>query len=147
MDAQSRPTVTRLDDQRPEGPLILVAEDQAATRLMIKGILKQFGLSNVMMTSEGGETTRLLQTEKFDLIICDWHMPNVLGIDILRVVRRSEINGGAPFIMVTSETNAASVAAALDSGVTDYITKPFTAEILISKVQRALKAGKKGQTP
>ncbi len=142
MNELGRPSVTVLDDKRPEGPLILIAEDQAMTRLMTKGILKQAGFNNIMMASDGAEAVRILHEHKFDLVICDWNMPNALGIDILRAMRRGEKNKTAPFIMLTSETGAVHVTQALDAGVSDYITKPFTSEVLVAKVVGALKKNK-----
>lgn len=118
---------------------ILVVDDQAMTRTMLKGTLKNLGYDQVISAEDGADALDRLSRDPFDLIICDWNMPVIKGIDVLRRVRADERTKKIPFIMLTAEANIECVKAAVAAGVTDYIAKPFTSEVLAKKVHHVLK--------
>ncbi len=119
---------------------ILVVDDYAMTRDMIRSILKQHGFMNVYAAEDGKKALERLNTENVALVICDWNMPIMSGIEVLRAVRADPELKEIPFLMLTAEAYRESVQEAVKSGVTDYISKPFTAQVLIEKVSQALGA-------
>lgn len=121
---------------------ILVVDDQAATRILVRTILKSVGFTDVLLADCGATALELLRTESVNLVIADWNMPNGNGIELLREVRERENLKNVPFLMLTAEAYRENVSEALAAGVTDYIAKPFTAAILLEKVDKVL-AGKR----
>jgi two-component system chemotaxis response regulator CheY len=119
----------------------LVADDQSAFRSTVKKMLKDLKIQQVFEASSGREALRLLDSapEMIDLVLCDWNMPSMSGLDLLRQVRSVGLE--VPFVMVTGRTDKDSVIAAKDAGVTAYISKPFSAAQLEAKIRVAV-AGK-----
>ena len=79
------------------------------------------------------------QKEHFDIVLCDWEMPGLSGIDLLKWVRSESALNTLPFIMVTGTAEKESVEKCIAAGVTDYIVKPFTPEALCQKLKKILK--------
>jgi two-component system chemotaxis response regulator CheY len=121
---------------------ILVVDDQPFIRNMVKAILKGFGLNDVMTADDGNRAIDMLTEGNFDAVICDWNMPIVTGIDVLKHLRSMGSKSRIPFIMLTAEAYRENIVAALEAGVTDYISKPFTSDILGEKLARAISKAK-----
>lgn len=121
---------------------ILVIDDHAATRTMVLTILKKGGFSAVIQADSVPQAILKMKDETFDLIICDWNMPGDTGLDFLEMLRAQSKYRDLPFLMLTAEAQVASVKAAVEAGVTDYIAKPFTSELVLAKVERALAKNK-----
>ena len=113
---------------------ILVVDDHALTRAMVQSILKGSGFVDVIHADNGEHAIARLNEQIVDLVVCDWNMPSVSGIDVLRFLRKNDDYKHIPFIMLTAEAYRKNVKEAMDAGVTDYVVKPFTPEILIDKV-------------
>lgn len=118
---------------------ILVVDDHSLTRTMVRSILKGVGYQNVFSAENGMAALQTVQSEKIDLIICDWNMPEATGFEVLQLIRGDERSKSIPFLMLTAEAYRENVKAAVEAGVTDYVIKPFTADILIEKVETAFK--------
>ena len=120
---------------------VLVVDDQSAFRSTIKKMLKELKIQQVFEAANGREALKLLDSapEMIDLVLCDWNMPSISGLDLLRQVRSVGLD--VPFIMVTGRADRESVLAAKDAGVTAYVSKPFSAAQLEAKIRVAL-AGK-----
>ncbi|MCJ8314167.1 MAG: response regulator [Saccharospirillaceae bacterium] len=121
---------------------ILIVDDASFIRDLVKRTLRQH-LPNAKVEEaiNGKKAQNLLKKSTFDLILCDWEMPELSGIEVLNWLREFEIKlerKKTPFIMVTSRGDKKNVVEAVQSGVNDYIGKPFTAEQLITKVTKAL---------
>ncbi len=121
---------------------VLVVDDFQTVREMMKGCLRQLGYQDITLACDGAEAVELIKSKQFDLILCDWHMPKVLGIDVLRAVRKSPAGKGIPFILATSESEQGCVLQAVDAGVSNYIIKPFTVDTLKAKIESAFKKAK-----
>jgi two-component system chemotaxis response regulator CheY len=119
---------------------ILVVDDYALTREMVRSILKNVGYKDVVHAVNGRTALAELEKETFDLIICDWNMPGLTGYDVLQKVRKSEINNNIPFLLLTAEAERDNVVKAIQSGVSDFISKPFTPGVLLEKVEAIFKA-------
>lgn len=117
---------------------ILVVDDFATMRKVIKNLLKQVGYENNVEAEDGVLALRVLKSQKIDLVISDWNMPNMTGLELLKAVRADEDLKTTPFLMVTAEALQDNVIAAVKAGVSNYIVKPFTAEVLNEKITKIL---------
>lgn len=138
-----------MDDQIPEAlqkKRILVIDDQGSIRVVFSTFLKDIGFKNVDCAMDGKDALKLMHIYPYDLIICDWIMPKLTGMELLQLLRQSEQAADIPFIMVTSSSDSEDVQQAIAAGVTDYIIKPFQPVQLKQKVLHHLeKSEYKGQ--
>ena len=119
---------------------ILVVDDFATMRKVIRNLLKQIGYENVVEAENGQVAMRTLKSQKVDFIISDWNMPTMSGLELLKAVRADEELNSTPFLMVTAEALKENVVEAVKSGVNNYIVKPFTAEVLEEKIKKIVEA-------
>ena len=117
---------------------ILVVDDFTTMRKVVRNLLKQAGYENIVEAEDGVSALRVLKTQKIDFIISDWNMPNMTGIELLKAVRADSEVGKTPFLMVTAEALQDNVIAAVKAGVSNYIVKPFTAEVLNEKIAKIM---------
>lgn len=117
---------------------ILVVDDYPTMRRIVCNLLDQIGYKEVEEASDGVEALEKLKTRHFDMIISDWNMEPMTGIELLRHVRSSPTTAKVPFIMVTAESKADNVVSAKKAGASQYIVKPFTAETLKNKISSVL---------
>ncbi len=113
---------------------VLVVDDFATMRRIVKTVLKQIGFENIDEAPDGKEALAKLKSQPCQLVISDWNMPQMMGIDLLRAVREDPQLKSLPFIMVTAETNKDNVIEAAKAGVSNYVIKPFTADMLETKM-------------
>ncbi len=123
---------------------ILLIDDAAFIRDLIKRTLRKFlPNSEVMEAQDGKRAQSILNKHPVDLILSDWEMPGMSGEELLIWVRSQEKIAATPFIMISSLGEKAHIMRAVESGVSDYLGKPFSSEELMQKVQKALlKSGK-----
>ena len=117
---------------------VLVVDDFATMRRIVKGVLKQMGFDKIVEAEDGSIAIDTLKKEEIGLIISDWNMPNMTGLDLLKAVKSDDGLKGIPFIMVTAEGLKENVLEAVKVGVTNYVVKPFTPEAFSEKIQAAL---------
>ena len=117
---------------------ILIVDDFATMRKVIRNLLKQLGYENIVEAEDGVAALRILRSQKIDLVISDWNMPNMTGLELLKEVRADGELNATPFLMVTAEALQDNVIAAVKAGVNNYIVKPFTAEVLNEKIVKIL---------
>jgi len=120
---------------------ILVVDDFASMRKIIKGLLKQIGFQNIEEADDGSTALEKLKIGEFDLVICDWNMPKMPGIEVLKAVRNDPQLKDLPFLMVTAEAKKDNVIKAVKAGVNQYVVKPFTAETLQKKIKKIFDEG------
>lgn len=113
---------------------ILIVDDYDTMRRVLNNLLRQLNFTNVDEASDGAEALEKLNKNKFDLIISDWNMEPMTGIQLLREIRADDNLNDIPFIMITAETKSENVIAAKEAGVSNYIVKPFNAETLKTKL-------------
>ncbi|HXR00196.1 MAG TPA: response regulator [Pseudomonas sp.] len=123
---------------------VLVVDDAPFIRdLVKKGLRNAFPGVSLEDAVNGRKAQVLLTREAFDLVLCDWEMPEMSGLELLTWCRQQESLKNMPFIMVTSRGDKENVIQAIQAGVSDFIGKPFTNEQLLTKVKKALhKVGK-----
>lgn len=118
---------------------VLIVDDASFIRdLMKKGLRSQFPGIQLEEAVNGRKAQQIIAAQSFDLILCDWEMPEMSGLELLSWFRQQVEYKAVPFIMVTSRGDKENVVQAIQAGVTDYIGKPFTQEQLITKVTKAL---------
>ncbi|MFP4071046.1 MAG: chemotaxis response regulator CheY [Desulfovibrionales bacterium] len=115
---------------------VLVVDDFSTMRRIIKNILRQLGLNNIVEADDGTTAWEVLNKDNIDFVISDWNMPKMTGIELLRKVRKSEEFGDLPFLMVTAEAQQENIIEAVQAKVSNYIVKPFTAETLGQKIDK-----------
>ncbi|HEY1899839.1 MAG TPA: chemotaxis response regulator CheY [Steroidobacteraceae bacterium] len=118
----------------------LVVDDFSSMRRIIKSVLKELGYQNVTEADDGSTALPLLQAGEFDFLITDWNMPGLQGLDLLKAVRADERLAKLPVLMLTAEAKREQIMAAVEAGVSGYIIKPFTAEVLKEKLAKILNA-------
>jgi two-component system chemotaxis response regulator CheY len=119
---------------------VLIVDDFATMRRILKNILKQIGFKNISEADNGKAALKELKNEKFDLVLCDWNMPEMPGIELLNQVRSDDQLRGIPFVMVTAEAKKENILEAVKAGVSSYIVKPFTAETVSEKLKKIFAA-------
>ena len=113
---------------------ILIVDDYKTMLRIVRSLLKQVGFENVDEAADGGEAFNKMKEKKYGLVISDWNMEPVTGLDLLKQVRSDGDMKGTPFIIITADSNTENVIAAKEAGVSNYIVKPFNAEILKQKL-------------
>jgi two-component system, chemotaxis family, chemotaxis protein CheY len=115
---------------------ILVIDDFATMRRIIKNILKQLGYNDVDEADDGSTGLSKLKSAKFDFVITDWNMPNMSGLDLVKAIRSDDDLKTMPILMVTAEAMKENIIEAVKSGVNNYVVKPFTAEVMKEKMDK-----------
>ncbi len=118
---------------------VLVIDDVNSIRVQIKELMRSMGFKKIKAAASPEEAIAMLEGEKFELVLCDWHMAPFDGLEILRYVRRTPQHATSAFVMVTAEGTRERVIEAVQSGVDDYVLKPLTAASIKTKVYAALK--------
>ncbi len=117
---------------------VLVVDDYRTMVRIIRNLLKQLNFNNVDEASDGSAALRKLREGKFGLVLSDWNMGPMNGLQLLKEVRSDDKLKDLPFIMVTAENKTENVIEAKQAGVSNYIVKPFNAATLKSKISSVL---------
>ena len=117
---------------------VLIVDDYKTMLRIIRNLLKQIDFNNVAEASDGADALSKLRTGNFGLVISDWNMAPMTGLQLLQEVRADARLKTTPFIMVTAESKTENVVAAKQAGVSNYIVKPFNAETLKGKIEMVL---------
>jgi two-component system chemotaxis response regulator CheY len=119
---------------------VLIVDDYKTMLRIIENLLKQLGFKNVLQATDGSAALKVLYENPVGLIISDWNMQPMTGLQLLKEVRSDEKLKAMPFIMITAESKTENVVAAKAAGVNNYIVKPFNAETLKQKISAVLGA-------
>jgi len=117
---------------------ILVVDDFSTMRRIIKNLLRQLGYENIEEAEDGAQAYSKLKTGGYGFVISDWNMPNMDGLELLKKIRSDPELKDLPVLMVTAEAEKEKVIAAIQAGVSNYIVKPFTGEVLKEKMDKIL---------
>jgi two-component system, chemotaxis family, chemotaxis protein CheY len=113
---------------------VLAVDDSATMRRIIKNQLKQAGVEDVDEAENGREALNLLNRTPYDLLITDWNMPEMCGLDLVVEVRKTDAIKKIPILMITTVSAKEDIVTALKAGVSNYVVKPFDAATLQAKV-------------
>jgi len=117
---------------------ILTVDDYKTMLRIIRNLMKQLGFNNVDEATDGSAALQKLREKRYGLIISDWNMEPMTGLQLLQEVRADGELKAMPFVMITAESKTENVIAAKQAGVNNYIVKPFNAATLKSKLQAVL---------
>lgn len=115
---------------------ILVVDDFPTMRRIVRTLLKELGFSNVEEAEDGQEALAKLRSGRFELVISDWNMPVLDGLEMLRQIRVDDSLKHLPVLMVTAEAKKENIIAAAQAGASGYVVKPFTATTLEEKLNK-----------
>ena len=116
----------------------LVVDDSPTMRRILCNTLNEIGYDDLDEAEDGAQALTKLTSEKFDFLITDWNMPNMNGLELTKTVRADANLGEMPILMVTTRGMKDDVLAAMQAKVSNYVVKPFTAEILRQKIDMVL---------
>jgi two-component system, chemotaxis family, chemotaxis protein CheY len=117
---------------------VLIVDDLPFARQLIRTMLQQMGILKIVEASSGQDALNHLSENPVDLLMCDWHMPGMSGLEVLIEVRQQACYAALPVLMVTAELTAAQVRDAIRAGVTSYVAKPFKPAVLKAHIESCL---------
>ena len=117
---------------------VLIVDDYKTMLRIIRNLMKQLGFNNVDEATDGSAALQKLREKTYGLVISDWNMEPMTGLQLLQEVRADGELKAMPFVMITAESKTENVIAAKQAGVNNYIVKPFNAATLKSKLQSVL---------
>ncbi|MGA2936014.1 MAG: response regulator [Syntrophobacteraceae bacterium] len=119
----------------------MVVDDFSTMRRIVRKILKDLQFREVIEAENGVEALRLLGSNKVDLIVSDWNMPAMTGLELLKRVRADERLKGLPFLMVTAEAQKENIIEAIQAKVSNYVVKPFSPAVFAEKLAKIIPQG------
>jgi len=117
---------------------LLVVDDTPIIRGIIQGILDPLGLGKIHQAGNGEEAWEIMNASPVDVVVADWLMPGINGLELLRKMRAEERLAGIPFIMITGVPDKSVVVEAMKLKVTDFMIKPIDGSVLKQKILKAL---------
>lgn len=123
---------------------ILIIDDSSTIRIAVRQMLKEAGYKKIIVTSNAEHGLNTLKEslapseQKIGLVLCEWAMPKMTGLELLQEIRKEKDFKGLPIIMVTNEKRTEHILEAVENGATDVIFKPFAPSLLIKKVNKLL---------
>ena len=114
---------------------ILIIEDEATSRTLLRAMLKSIGLTNVTESEDAEAALKQLSQDTFDLILCDWMLPGMCGLELFKTTRKNEDLQSIPFLMVSGQSEKEQVIEAIKTGVDGYVLKPFSVNGIRKKLQ------------
>jgi len=121
---------------------ILIVDDQNSIRFVVNSYFTEMGFTNISTAYDGEDALKLLSQKPVDIVICDWQMPKISGLELLKMIRGHDNTEYLPFIMMTSTSDLQNVKDAASFGVSDYLIKPFKPAQLGYKVVQLLTKSK-----
>ncbi len=115
---------------------VLVVDDFSTMRRIVRNILRELQFKQIYEAENGKAAVDILNSQKVDLIVSDWNMPEMSGLELLKYVRSNDKLKGLPFLMVTAEAQKENIIEAVKYKVSNYIVKPFTAATLSEKLAK-----------
>ena len=117
---------------------VLVADDSGTMRKIVARSLNAVGITSIVEAADGSQAVALFKPGAFDLVLTDWNMPGKTGLEVVQEIRAQDAS--VPIMMVTTEAEKRRVIKAIEAGVTDYLVKPFTPDMLREKLDKHVAA-------
>jgi two-component system, chemotaxis family, chemotaxis protein CheY len=116
----------------------MVVDDFSTMRRILRKILKDLQFKEIIEAENGAEALKLLKSTKVDLIVSDWNMPIMTGLELLKRVRADDQYKALPFLMVTAEAQKDNIVEAVKAKVSNYVIKPFSPAMLAEKIAKII---------
>lgn len=120
--------------ENAEAKVVLIADDTQTMRSVVRASLKAIGFKEFHEVTNGTEAKQLLEKKPIDLVICDWEMPEMNGLEVLEAMRGMEQHKETPFVMLTGNANADLVNQSIQLGISGFVVKPFQPQALCEKI-------------
>ncbi|MDH3392904.1 MAG: response regulator [Desulfobulbaceae bacterium] len=117
---------------------VLIVDDMSIMRTILKALLNNMGVTNILEAGDGEMALQLLQENRVDLVLSDWNMPKMTGIELLRRIREDIVLKNIPFVMISAEATNENISRAIRLHVNQYLVKPICAEQLEQKISPLL---------
>lgn len=117
---------------------VLIVDDFLTMRRIVRKILRDLDFVDIIEAEDGSAALDVLKRTRVDLIVSDWNMPRMTGLELLKEVRSTDSIKDTPFLMVTAESQKENIVEAVKARVSNYIVKPFTAAVLEEKLAKIL---------
>lgn len=114
---------------------ILIVDDSKTMQRLIEKTVKELGYDDLLLCDSAKAALDVLKEEKLDLILLDWHMPEMSGLELLRILKSDDSLKGIPVIMLTVENEMGNVSTAIESGAEGYVLKPINKELLLTRLK------------
>ncbi|MBF0314517.1 MAG: response regulator [Oligoflexia bacterium] len=120
---------------------VLIVDDMSTMRKIIKNMLTQLGFKNIIEAEDGRKAIEAIESahklgEPVEFILSDWNMPDVNGLEFLKLIKANDAHKNIPFLMITAEAEQGNVMTAVKAGVDNFIVKPFSAQVLKEKIDK-----------
>ena len=122
----------------PNRATLLVVDDSRMLRNVVHEVMQGLGIVNVDEAPDGGAALRLFHEKPYDLVLTDWNMPFVTGIELLRTIRHGSVRSETPVVLFTADVSARRLVEALESGANGFVAKPFVMPTLCEKILRII---------
>jgi len=127
--------------------VFLVVDDFEPMQIVTSNQLRSMGAKIILIANNGAEALRILKSRRIDMILSDWNMPVMTGMELLKAVRSNNTLSHLPFIMITAEAERHRIEDAIASGVSELLVKPYTADCFQSHIEKALTSGPRSRLP
>jgi two-component system chemotaxis response regulator CheY len=117
-----------------DSKVVLIADDTQTIRAIVRASLKAIGFKEFHEVTNGAEAKQFLEAKSIDLVICDWEMPEMNGLEVLKEMRGMERHKETPFVMLTGNANADLVSQSIQLGISGFVVKPFQPQALCEKI-------------
>ena len=114
---------------------ILIVDDSGTMRLMFKQMLKKSGYENIVLAVDGKDAVKKLEENQFEIVISDWHMPNMDGLDLYKALSKNRKWSEIPFLLITAEKERDK---GIEAGIKEYLVKPVKPENLSNKIKEVV---------
>ncbi len=122
----------------PTDTIFLVVDDVAAMRNFTIALLRAMKMTHVLSASNGKEALQILERQRVDIVLSDWNMPLMSGLELLKILRQNPRTAHIPFVMITVHADRERVSEAIAAGISDLLVKPYTSGQLVDRIERAL---------
>lgn len=113
---------------------ILIVDDFKTMLKIVENLLRQLGFKNIDCAANGEEALEKIKANKYEIVLSDWNMQPMTGLELLKAVRANEVTKALPFILITAESKPDNIIVAKQAGVSNYIVKPFNSATLKEKL-------------
>jgi two-component system chemotaxis response regulator CheY len=122
----------------PNRARLLVVDDSKMLRKIIRELMVELGFVTIDEAPDGGAALKLFHEKPYDLVLSDWNMPFVTGIELLRAIRSGSVRNETPVVLFTADVSARRMVEALESGANGFVAKPFVVPALCEKILRII---------